>query len=193
MRRIGFAMLASLALLAVSSGLASAANPNGAGNAEPSYANGVTVWMIAPSKAVTTAGASRVAEDLYLAVYPINPTGSTTLGAQTLPSGYQPQCDPCFHPGVPLPFSYHDHVLDGSPGFGRNGTAGSYNPWWHVWVVMYNPDWFMRPDFHPVTSAAQLDAGEAAGEFLPINPGGTNPYEADSGIVFLCPLASRHA
>lgn len=193
MRRIVFCVVASLALLVVTSGIVTAASPTGAGPAEPSYANGVTVWMIAPSKAQVTDGTRRVAEDLYLAIYPINPTGSTTLGPLSLPGGYQPQCNPCFHPGVPLPFSYHDHVLDGAPGFGTSGTVGAYNPWWHVFIVIYNPAWFLAQNFHPVKSAAALDAGEAVGEFLPINPGAANPYEIDTGIVFLCPLASRHA
>ena len=124
MRRIAVSLLASLALLAVTSGIVTAANPTGAGPAEASYANGVTVWMIAPSKAVP--------------------------------------------------------------------TAGAYNPWWHVFLVVYNPAWINAQNFQPVKSVAALDAGEAAGEFLPINPG-ANPYEADTGIVFLCPLASGHA
>ena len=192
MRRIAVSLLASLALLAVTSGIVTAANPTGAGPAEASYANGVTVWMIAPSKAVPTAGAGRVAQDLYLAVYPINPNGRTDLGPLALPGGYQPNCDPCFHPGVPLVFSYHDHVLDGAPGFGTNGTAGAYNPWWHVFLVVYNPAWINAQNFQPVKSVAALDAGEAAGEFLPINPG-ANQFEIDTGIVFLCPLASGHA
>jgi hypothetical protein len=189
-RRVVVCLMASVALVVVTSGTVMA--NSGAGPAEPSYANGTTVWMIAPQKARVPNG-DKVAQDLYLAVYPINPDGSTTLGPQTLPSGYQPQCNPCFHPGVPLPFSYHDHVLEGAPGFGTHGTVGAFNPIWHVYIVIYNPAFFLSNSFQPVKSAAALDAGEAAGEFLPINPGGANPYEVDTGIVFLCPLASQHA
>jgi hypothetical protein len=41
-----------------------------------------------------------------------------------------------------------------------------------------------------VTSNVALDQGEANGLFLPINPGGANPYEVDTGIVFLCVIVS---
>ena len=155
------------------------------------YANDTTVYMIAPPTLAT--GGPNVPDELYLAVYPINPTGSNlghlTVGA----NNYAPQCDPCFHPGVPLPFSYHDHVISGAPGFGTHGTAGAYNPFWHVFVVMYNPGAFTGKIFTPVRSAAELDAGEASGMFLPINQGGSNPYEFDTGIVFLCNIVSSHA
>lgn len=50
------------------------------------------------------------------------------------------------------------------------------------------------PSFKPITSAADLDAAEAAGNvFLPINQGGENPYEIDTGNVLICPLVSSHA
>jgi hypothetical protein len=48
-------------------------------------------------------------------------------------------------------------------------------------------------DFRPVTSAAELDAGEAAGMFLPINGGPGNPFEVETGNVLICPLVSPHA
>ena len=38
-----------------------------------------------------------------------------------------------------------------------------------------------------------FDAGEAAGMFLPINSGGENPYEVDTGVLLICPLVSSHA
>jgi hypothetical protein len=79
-------------------------------------------------------------EELYLLVYPLNPTGSTTLGQLTLPSGYQPDCDPCFHPGIPLRFSYHDHVLTGAAGLGKNGTAADFKAPWKIILLMYNRD-----------------------------------------------------
>ncbi len=163
---------------------------------DPSYANGRTVYMIGPHVLThPSAGVLARAEELYLAVYPINPDGRTDLGRQALPSGYRPQCDPCFHPGVPLEFAYHDHVLTGAPGMGTNGTAGDFVAPWRIIVVMYNPDVIASPDFVPVKSAAQLDAAEAQGWFLPINddPTADNAFEIDTGQVLICPITSSHA
>lgn len=187
MRRLLFGLFAPLIAVGV------ATTPVLAGPAtEPMYANGTTVYMAAPPTLAT--GGPNVPDDLYLAVYPINPTGSKTLGPLSVgTNGYMPQCNPCFHPGVPLPFSYHDHIISGAPGFGTSGTAGSFNPFWHVFVVVYNPADFMGKAFSPVTSNAALDQGEANGLFLPINKGGANPYEVDTGIVFLCVIVNSHA
>ncbi|HEV2416029.1 MAG TPA: hypothetical protein VGX27_14590, partial [Candidatus Dormibacteraeota bacterium] len=180
------ALLASLAVIAVGAVPAQAGNPA----AEQMYANDTTVYMIAPPTLAT--GGPNVPDDLYLAVYPI--TNGANLGPLTVGSNqYHPQCDPCFHPGVPLPFAYHDHVISGAPGFGTNGTAGTFNPFWHVFVVMYNPSDYTNKVFTPVKSTAELDAGEASGMFLPINRGPGNPFEVDTGIVFLCNIVSSHA
>jgi len=161
---------------------------------DPTYANGQTVYMIGPHIIPDApANLHDQAEELYLAVYPINPTGSTALGAQTLPSGYQPQCNPCFHPGLPAVFAYHDHIITGAPGMGVNGTAGAYKAPWKIILLVYNPFVALSPAFHPVTSAAAVDAGEAAGMFLPINPGAANPYEIDTGSVLICPTVSNQA
>lgn len=188
MRRLLFGVVAPLIAVAVGAAPVAAAKPA----VEPMYSNGTTVYMAAPPS--TGMPAAHVPDDLYLAVYPINPNGSTNLGPKTVgTNNYAPQCNPCFHPGVPLPFSYHDHIISGSPGFGNNGTAGSFNPWWHVFVVMYNPADFTNKAFTPVMSNADLDRGEQNGLFLPINKGGANPYEVDTGIVFLCVIVSSHA
>ena len=113
------------------------------------------------------------AEELYLATYPV---AAGTVGPITLPSGYQPQCNPCFHPGLPAPFVYHDHIITGAPGMGANGTAGAYKALWKIIILRYNPLYVMSPVFTPIKSAADVDAAEAAGNvFLPINPGGANP------------------
>ena len=133
------------------------------------------------------------AEELYLVTYPLNPSGSTNLGKLTLPSGYQPNCDPCFHPGVPLQFAYHDHVLTGAPGLGKNGTAGQFKAPWRIIILMYNPQVALSPDFQPITSADDIDAAEAVGVFLPINPGPGNPFEIETGTVLICPFVSPHA
>jgi hypothetical protein len=157
---------------------------------DPTYANGTTVYMIGPHLIVnareTMPNAYAHAEELYLVTYP-----QATL---PLPSGYQPQCNPCFHPGLPAPFVYHDHVITGAPGMGNNGTAGAYKAPWKIIVLVYNPEYVSSRTFKPITSAADLDAAEEAGNvFVPINPGGENVYEIDTGNLLICPTVSNHA
>jgi len=182
-----------LVVIAVASAMAITAAPALATKpvTEQMYANGSTVYMIAPPTLAT--GGPNVPDELYLAVYPIDPSGANLGPLSVGTNNYTPQCDPCFHPGVPLPFAYHDHVISGTPGLGIHGTAGAFNPFWHVFVVMYDPAVFTGRSFTPVKSAAELDAGEASGMFLPINPSGANHFEFDSGIVFLCNIVSSHA
>lgn len=161
---------------------------------DPTYANGQTVYMIGPHLIVdardTQPNLYAHSEELYLLSYPVP---ATTSGPITLPSGYQPQCNPCFHPGLPKPFVYHDHVITGAPGMGVNGTAGQYKGPWKIIVLAYNPAYAQSKTFTPIKSAADIDAAEAAGEFLPINPSGANPYEIDTGNVLICPTVSSHA
>jgi len=183
-------VIASLLVLLVVPGFAFAGKPE----IDPSWVDGQIVYMIGPHL-ITNPNPNLYAqsEELYLLVYPINPTGSTTLGALTLPSGYQPNCDPCFHPGIPLEFSYHDHVLTGAPGLGTHGTAGEFVAPWKIILLVYNPEIALSPTFTPVTSAKDVDAAEAAGAFLPINPGPGNPYEIETGTVLICPFVSPNA
>ena len=162
---------------------------------DPTYANGQTVYMIGPHLIVgareTQPNLYAHAEELYLLTYPVAPG---TSGPITLPSGYQPQCNPCFHPGLPAPFVYHDHVITGAPGMGTNGTAGAYKAPWKIIVLGYNPLYAMSPTFTPIKSAADVDAAEAAGNvFLPINPQASNPYEIETGNVLICPTVSAQA
>jgi hypothetical protein len=184
--------LAALIVCFLSPGLASAAKPD----IDPSYVDGKIVYMIGPHL-ITNPNPSLYAqsEELYLLVYPINPTGSKTLGTQVLPSGYHPNCDPCFHPGIPPEFAYHDHILTGAPGLGKNGTAGEFKSPWKITLLMYNPAAALSSSFTPITSARDIDAAEAAGTFLPINPDphAENPFEIDTGTVLICPLVSPHA
>jgi hypothetical protein len=162
---------------------------------DPSYANGTTVYMIGPHM-ITNPNPNLLAqaEPLYILAYPVNldPVCTTNCPPITLHSGYQPQCNPCFHPGLPPVFAYHDHVLEGAPGFGKNGTAGDFKGPWRIIVLLYNPTVAMSQTFQPVKSDEALDAAEAAGEFLPIS-GGANPYEVETGVVLICPLVSSHA
>lgn len=173
---------------------------NAAQEIDPSYANDTTVYMIGPHTILNASPQlMATSAELYITAYPINPTGATNLGPLTLPGGYQPLCDPCFHPGLPKPFGYHDHVLSGAPGFGTNGTAGSFKGPWKIIVMLYNPASFSCTTpgcFQPVKSDEELDTAEAHGEFLPINGDlahGSNPYELVTGNVLICPLVSSHA
>lgn len=165
---------------------------------DPTYANGETVYMIGPhvipNAIQTMPKLYATAEELYLVVYPQATLPAPGAGQITLPSGYQPQCNPCFHPGLPAPFVYHDHVITGAPGMGRNGTAGEYLAPWKIIVLVYNPAYVASPTFQPLKSEAAIDAAESAGNvFLAINPGAANPYEIETGNVLICPTVSRHA
>jgi hypothetical protein len=164
---------------------------------DPSYADGKLVYMIGPhmivNAIVTQPQLYAQSQELYLLVYPINPTGTAT-DRKTLPSGYQPNCDPCYHPGLPGVFAYHDHVLTGAPGLGNNGTAGEFKGPWKIILLVYNPTVFNSTNFTPIKSASDIDAAETNGTFLPINTTlGANPYEIDTGNVLICPLVSPHA
>ena len=164
---------------------------------DPTYANGTTVYMIGPHLIVnakaTMPNAYEHAEELYLVVYPQAVPPQPGAGPITLPSGYQPQCNPCFHPGLPAQFVYHDHVITGAPGMGNNGTAGEYKAPWKVILVVYNPAYVASPNFTPIKSATALDAAEHAGNvFLKINTG-DNPYEVETGNLLICPTVSNHA
>jgi hypothetical protein len=171
-------------------------NGNGSGKPEidPTYANGKTVYMIGPhiipGARESMPNAYAHAQELYLLTYPPGTNGAPI----TLPSGYQPQCNPCFHPGLPLPFVYHDHVITGAPGMGNNGTAGEYKGPWKIIILKYNPEYANSPTFTPITSEAAIDSAEhAGGVFLPINQGPGNPDEIDTGNLLICPTVSNHA
>ncbi len=165
---------------------------------DPTYANGKTVYMIGPKMIVnareTQPNLYKQAEELYLIVYPQQNLPTPSSPPITLPSGYQPQCNPCFHPGLPAPFVFHDHVIAGAPGMGAAGTAGGMKAPWKIILVMYNPAYISSPFFTPIKSEQDLDAAEQAGNvFLPINQGGENPYEIETGNVLICPIVSSHA
>lgn len=160
---------------------------------DPTYANGKTVYMIGPH-AIPGARDSMPnlyahAQKLYLLTYPAGTNGAPI----TLPSGYQPQCNPCFHPGLPANFVYHDHVITGAPGMGNHGTAGEYLGPWKLIVLVYQPAYVNSPNFTPIKSEADIDAAEQAGNvFKPQFPG-SNPYELDTGNLLICPTVSDHA
>jgi hypothetical protein len=184
-------LAALLAFLFVPAGAATAGKPA----IDPSYVDGQIYYMIGAhmiADAIDTDPQLYAhSEELYLLVYPINPTGTDTV-SKTLPSGYQPLCDPCYHPGLPGVFAYHDHVLTGAPGLGKGGTAGEMKGPWKIIVLMYDPA-VLTTAFKPITSVEDLDAAEAAHMFLPIGNDPSNPYEIDTGNVLICPLVSPDA
>jgi hypothetical protein len=173
-------------------GLANAGKPA----IDPSYVDGKIYYMIGPHVIVdaidTNPQLYAQSEELYIVAYPINNASNNDTLPQTLPSGYQPLCNPCYHPGLPGVFAYHDHELTGAPGLGTNGTAGEFKGPWKIIVLMYNPA-VLTTAFKPVTSVEELDAAEAAGMFLPIGNDPTNQYEIDTGNVLICPLVAPDA
>lgn len=200
MRSRVFGLVLAFAVVGcVFAGVAAADKPE----IDPTYANGQTVYMVGPhliaGAATSQPNLYAHAEELYLLVYPQQTTPDpATAGPIVLPSGYRPQCNPCFHPGLPAPFVYHDHVITGAPGMGNEGTAGAYKAPWKIIVLMYNPFYAMSPTFRPITSAAGVDAAEQPGMnvFVQLNADlshGSNPYEVETGNVLICPTVSNHA
>ena len=183
---------ALLAALILPAGSATAGKPA----IDPSWVDGKIYYMIGPhvieNAIVTNPQLYAKSEELYLLVYPINPSGSDT-DPKAVGGGYQPNCNPCYHPGLPGPFAYHDHVLTGAPGLGKNGTAGEFKSPWKIIVLMYNPAVISSPNFKPVTSVSDIDAAEASGMFVPLVPDAPNPYEIETGNVLICPFVSPNA
>jgi hypothetical protein len=159
--------------------------------AELAYANDHE-FCIFIAKIITdpTAHLRATAEPIYIAAYfPLPVSCDThvpsTCHPETLPSGYMPQCNPCFHGGALNNFPYHDHVMAGAPGFGDNGTAGGMKGPWLLYVVAYDPTYSNQPSFAPLESAQEIATGEHSGDFLSINPNASNPYEIDTGVVLI--------
>jgi len=178
-------MLKTGALLAIAlciPALATAAKPE----IDPSYAEGKTVYMIGPHVIIGAAQsqpkAYAHAEELYIVAYP----------QEALPlANYTPQCNPCFH--APPDFIFHDHVLTGAPGLGKNGTAGGYKAPWKIILMMYTVAEVTRPDFVPVKSVEELEEGIEAGKFKVLVPDSPTPYEIDTGNLLICPFVAPEA
>ncbi len=170
-----------------------------ASTCEVSWANGQLYCMIGPH-VITNPNPNLLATSqiLYLAAYFPLPKGCdtsnpSTCGPETLTSGYTPNCNPCFHGGPLNNFPYHDHVLEGSPGLGTSGTATTYMGPWDIIIVVYKPSFSNSGTFVPFKSVSAVQAGELAGDFLPINPGASNPYEVNTGVVLICPLVMSNS
>jgi hypothetical protein len=199
----GSVLFAVLAFVVLPVGAAHAAKPQ----IDPSYANGQLVYMIGPhlipNAIKNQPNLYAHSEELYLLVYPLNYPNGNATDPKAIPSsffpngGYHPNCDPCYHPGVPGIFAYHDHVLTGAPGFGTNGTAGVYKAPWKIILLQYKQSYLDSGHFRPITWASDIDAAELSGvvfdeKFNP-NPNALNPYEIETGNVLICPLVSPHA
>lgn len=180
-------LLLALGVMAVVAPAARAAGPC----AETAYANGQEFCLfIARIVANPSAGLLATAEPIYIAAYAPLPAGCdtnapSTCGPEALPSGYMPLCNPCFHGGALNAFPYHDHVMEGAPGFGNQGTAGAMTGPWVLMLVAYQPAYSNQPGFTPFKSTAGIQSGELAGDFQAINPGAANVYEINTGVVLI--------
>jgi hypothetical protein len=163
-------------------GTASAGKPD----TEKAYADGNTV-TIAAVHFITSPSPAHLASAnyLYLVTYPVD-TAATGGAPVTLASGYQPNCDPCFHPGLADGFVYHDHVLSGAPTLDNASTPR------HLVILQYVASVMTDPSFQPLTSVSAVKAGETAGIFQAIGSG-SNPYEVDAGILAVTPPVSPKA
>ena len=181
MKRLLPILVAATALTAFP--LAAGAAPD----AEAVYADGQAYTMLGVTLVTKASPGLLSAPPIYVLGY-MPPPGSQPGAPITLPSGYQPQCNPC----TEEPIAYHDHLIPGAPGLGTNGTArGDYKAPWRIVAMVYNPAYSNRSDFEPITSDEELAAAEAAGEFLPINPGAADPYQRWTDNVLICPIV-RH-
>jgi hypothetical protein len=177
-----FLTVAALVAGTLAGGASAQAKPE----TEVAYAQGKTV-TIAAMRFITSPSPAQLAaaDDLYLATYPIdaNETGSAP---QTLASGYQPNCNPCWHPGLTSNLVYHDHVLSGAPRLGRSSSPR------HLIIVQYASSVMTDPLFQPLKSVDAVKAGETQGMFQAIGSG-SNPYEIDTGIIVVTAPVSPKA
>lgn len=197
MKRLITTSLSLVAVFAASAGAISTAGAQAGGWQIPGastevavYGNGSTYHMnIHHINLSPNPGELAAAQPLYVVVFPINPDGRTDRGPLTV-NGYHPQCDPCFHPGLPLPLVYHDHVLNGTPASLSGTNAADWQATRHPIAVMYNPAYVFGGNFKALTTVAAVKAGEQAGLFLPINGGAANPYELPQDVVVTIQLVA---
>jgi hypothetical protein len=149
------------------------------------YADGQTYQMVGATLVTNASPGLLRSPPLYVLGFPAS--GTTPI---TLPSGYQPQCNPCLQE----PVAYHDHLITGAPGLGTSGTAGGdYMAPWRIVVMVYTHAYAYSANFQPVTSDEQLAAAEAAGEFAVINPGAPDPHQIWMNNVLICPVVMQQA
>jgi hypothetical protein len=166
-------------LVAIGFGLAlavPAAASAGPPEYEQAYVNGTTVTINAIEVHQSEGALTHAAADFYQVVYPTD----HSLWPGT------PQCNPCDHQGNGIdPTDFHDHVLDSVPGTGH----GEFNPLWHVFLIVPNPN-NPEPDAVkkyaaalPLKSEAAVDALLASGLAV----------EIDTHFYFLCSVVNGHA
>lgn len=185
--RSRIAALAAAGMLLAALPLAVSAAPSG--SVEAGYADHATVSFTLSAtglgKSLSNSGAVAThASDLYLAIYPVAADGFDA-SPKLIDGWYAPQCNPCFHFGVPDPFGiqFHDHILGGAPGLGA-GTADGFSAARRVWLVFYDMDYIAAHSatWTPVTSADDIPAAVAAGEF--------SGSPIDTGVIVLSPVNS---
>lgn len=184
---LGMTLLLMVGMLAAIAPAATAAGSC----VETAYANG-NLYCIFVTKVIGDAspGLLATAEPIYIAAYFPLPQGCdtsnpSTCGPEGLPSGYQPLRNPCFHGDGLNAFPYHDHVMEGAPGFGKDDTADAMKGPWVLIIVAHDPALSNRAGFSPFRSAADIRTGEVAGDFQAINAGGSNAYEINTGVVII--------
>lgn len=177
-------LLAVLGIVVTTSTTLSAA-AHAAPDTESAYADGATV-TIAAMHFITAPSPQQVANApvLYIAAYPASGDPANPV---TLASGTVPNCNPCFHPGLPDAFVHHDHVLSGAPTLGDSATPR------HLILVMYAASVETDPSFRPLTSVSAVQSAEGTGLLQAINPGAANPYEIDTGVLVVTPTLSGNA
>jgi hypothetical protein len=149
------------------------------------YADGHTYQMVGATLVTNASPGLLSAPPLYVLGFPAS--GTTPI---TLPSGYQPQCNPCLQE----PIAFHDHLITGAPGLGTNGTSGgNYKAPWRIVIMVYTHAYAYSPTFQPVTSDDQLAAAEAAGDFAVINPGAPDPHQIWTTNILICPVVVQNA
>jgi hypothetical protein len=177
MKRLLAALLLTAALLLIPTAVA-------APDTELVYADGHAYQMLGATLVTNASPGLLAAPPLYVLGFPA--TGTSPI---TLPSGYQPQCNPCLQE----PISFHDHLITGAPGLGTNGTsAGNYRAPWRIVIMLYTHAYAYSPDFKPVTNDDQLAAAEAAGDFAPINRDGAGPYQIWTNSILICPITTKN-
>lgn len=154
-------------------------------NTELVYADGHTYRMVGATLVTNASPGLLSAPPLYVLGFPASGTAPITL-----PSGYQPQCNPCLQE----PVAYHDHLITGAPGLGTDGTArGDYKAPWRIVIMVYTHAYAFSRTFQPVTSDDQLAAAEAAGDFQVMNAGAPDPYQIWTNNILICPVVMQRA
>ena len=186
-------------LSALMAGASHDASGSGKPDVDPTYANGKTVYMLGPHLIVnareTQPNLYAKAEELYLVVYPQQVVPSPGVPPITLPSGYQPQCNPCFHPGLPAPFVFHDHVITGAPGNGKERYSRRIQGALEGHFADLQSGVRVVTHLRADQERGRPRRGGAGGQCVSADQsvGAANQYEIETGNVLICPIVSSKA